>query len=372
MRSKKIKVAVLAAAVIGILAMPAAQMEAKAEGFVSVNNRASGISTVTFHTPESTLRQYAGLTWEELDMRMKLRLNVTDSECGPLAKKALSDHAYYMGTEEVKLLDMDLEKCMGNSGWTQDVEKTYAPIRVSIALPAGSDPAKDYAVISLKEGGAVEVLGDLDTDPKTVTVDSKYFDTFLIVSAPAGTFDDYRETDSIAVESLELPIYVKKIGSTVNILGNHPMGVLTDEAEVKATVGGKAVSLGIERVTPGPNAMYALDSAAKKTNAENKRRAATKADGSDEVVPSYYEMNLRVGPGERATSTNGKVRITISVPSSFPVYADYAVAVLNMDGSVTLMKDIDENACTITVDTDQFRTYLFLWGYKGAFDSIEG
>lgn len=372
MRSKKIMAVALAAAMAtGTLVAPASQLEAKAAaGFVSVNNQASGISSVSFHTPEDTLRQYAGLSWEELDMKMKLRLNVTDSECGPLARKALGDKAYFLGAEEVKFLDMDLEKCLGNSGWTQDVERTYAPIRVSIALPKDSDPKKDYAVISLKEAGEVDVLGDLDADPKTVTVDSDYFDTFLIASAPAGTFDRYRQVDSVAVESLELPIYVKKIGSTVNILGDHPMGVLTDEAEARAAVGGKALSLGISGITPGVNAMYALDSAVKGTNAENKRRAGKKADGSDEVVPGYSEMNLLVGAGVRATSTNGKLRITIGVPYSFPVYADYAVAVLNMDGTVTIMKDIDENPCTVTIDTDQFRTYMFLWGKKGAFDSI--
>ena len=61
----------------------------------------------------------------------------------------------------------------------------------------------------------------------------------------------------------------------------------------------------------------------------------------------------------------------MTVPYGLPAYADYAVAVLNMDGTVTIMKDMDQNESTITFDTDQFRTYVFLWGKKGAFDNLQ-
>lgn len=369
MRLKKMMAAVLTAALVsGIMAMPGAGLEAKAAELVYTNNQASGISSVNMQTPQETVRLYAGMSWQLLEAGMGVRLNVSDSECGPLAKRALTNMALTLGVSEVKTLDMDLEIYMRKGGWSQDVDETTGRIRVCIALPAGSDPTRDYAVISLKADGAVEVLGDLDLDPATITVDSDYFDTFMIVAGPAGAFNAYRTASPNALDVLETPVYVKKIGSTVRIEKDFPMGVLTDPGQVRAATGGQNVSLQMTGVMPGDNAKYALDSAIKKTNAANKRKAAIKEDKSDEVVPSYFEMEMKTGSGARITNTSGKLRITMAVPYDFPAYADYAVAVLNMDGSVTIMKDIDDNESTITVDTDQFRTYAFLWGKKGAFD----
>lgn len=369
MKLKKIMAVVLTAALmLGILAAPGAQLEVKAEGLVYTYNRASGISSVVIQTPQDTVRLYAGLSWQLLEMGVGVRLNVTDSECGPLARRALTNMAAALGVREVKTLDMDLEKYMTKGGWTQDIEETTGRIRVSIALPAGSDPTSDYAVISLKAGGAVEVLGDLDLDPGTITVDSDSFDTFMIVAGPAGAFNAYRAASPNALDALGIPVYVKKIGSTVNVLKDYPMGMLTDLGQVRAAAGAQVSSMEMSGVVPGANAMYALDNAIKTTNAANKRKAATKEDKSDEVIPSYFEMEMKTGSGQRITNTNGKLRLTMAVPYDFPAYADYAVAVLNMDGSVTIMKDIDNNESTITIDTDQFRTYAFLWGKKGAFN----
>lgn len=368
MKLKKIIAAALTAAlVLGILAAPETGLEAKAAETVYTNNQATGIPGVNMQTPQQTVRLYAGLSWQQLEAGIGVRLNVSDSECGPLARRALTNMAAALGASEVKTLDMQLEKYLKKGGWFEEIAETTGRIRVGIALPAGSDPTKDYAVISLKAEGAVEVLGDLDPDPATITVDSDYFDTFMIVSGPAGAFDAYRTASPNAVDDLEIPVYVKKIGSTVKIEKDFPMGVLTDPGEVRAATGGKNVILQMTGVMPGDNAKYALDSAIKRTNALNKRKAATKADKSDEVIPSYFEMEMKAG-SDRITSTNGKLRITMAVPFDFPAYADYAVAVLNMDGTVTIMKDIDENDSTITIDTDQFRTYAFLWGKKGAFD----
>lgn len=370
MKLKKwVAVVLTAAVVLGILASPETQLEVKAAELVYTNNQASGISSAVMQTPQNTVRLYAGLSWQMLEAGMGVRLNVSDSECGPLARRALAGTAAALGAGEVKTLDMDLEMYLPKGGWTQDITETNGRIRVSIAIPAGSDLTKDYAVLSLKDDGTVEVLGDLDLDPATITVDSDWFNTFMIVAGPAGAFDAYKAASPNALDILDIPVYVRKIGSTIKIEKDFPMGVLTDAAQVRVAAGGKNVtSLEMVGVMPGDNTKYALDSAIKSTNAENKRRVGKKKDNSDEIIPSYFEMGLKTGAGERITNTNEKLRITMDVPFDFPAYADYAVAVLNMDGSVTIMKDLDENACTITVDTDQFRTYAFLWGKKGAFD----
>ena len=46
---------------------------------------------------------------------------------------------------------------------------------VGMTLPKGSDPTRDYAVISVRQDGSLEILGDLDPEPTTLTVDSSYY-----------------------------------------------------------------------------------------------------------------------------------------------------------------------------------------------------
>lgn len=374
MISKRIMAIVLTTALaLGIMVMPAAKLDVKAaEGDPAVytNNQATGISAVNIQTPQETAKIYAGLSWELLDMGVSVRLNVSDSVCGPVAKGTLNNMAALLGASEVKTLDMDLEKYLKNSGWTLDIEETNSRIRVCIALPAGSDPAKDYAVISLGREGALEVLGDLDPHPSTITVDSRYFDTFMIVAAPAGTFDAYRVANPNALDKLTVPPYVKQIGSTINTasydLNVYALGVLTDAGTVRAAAGGETVSLEMRDVIPGNLAKYALDEAIRQLNMANQKDAD--ADKKVMGAHSCCELELKTGSGKRIVSTNGKLRITMTLPYNFPIGADYALAVLNNDGSATILKDIDANESTITIDTDQFRTCVFLWGTKGAFD----
>lgn len=383
MRFKKGMATLMAAVMVaGILMMPAAGLQAEAVGRTGVytNNQATGIPRVNIQTPQETTKLYAGLSWEAMEQDIGVRLNVADGACGPAGRKVLLDTALLLGAAEVKTLDMDLEAYVQNGGWTKDIPETNARIRVCIGLPAGSDPTMDYAVLCLKNGGGVEVLGDLDPDPSTITVDSEHFDTFMIVAAPMGTFNAYRVANPNALDEMECPVYVKWIGSTIGADVNrergtvYSLGMLTDAGTVWAAAGGKNVVLDMREVTPGILAKNSFDSVIKLTNAANKMYTVPKAlenkeKRDDTQTYSYYDIALQCGP-ERVLTTNGKLRLTVTIPQDYPVYADYAVAVLNMDGSVTVMKDIDMNPNTITFDTDQFRLFVFLWGKKGAFDTM--
>lgn len=362
MRTKKIMATILTAAVVLGGFMPLTAKAAGSGPAAYTDNRAAGISSVRIQTPQDTLKIYAGLSWESLDAGISVRLNVSDSACGPAAKENLNNVAASLGAYEVKTLDMDLEKYLDGVGWTQDIIETNSRIRVCIALPAGSDTTKDYAVISVAKDGRLEVLGDLDPHPSTVTIDNRYFGTLMIIAAPAGTFDAYRVVNLNALDKLTIPPYVKAIGSTINTASYDPgvaaLGVLTDEGTVRAAAGGKIVTLEMKSVLPGAAAKYALDDAVRQFNIAN--RIGGKVTGA---YP-YCELEMIAGSGKRVLSTNGKLRITMSVPFNFPIDVDYAVAVLNADGTVTILKDIDANESTITVDTDQFRTYVFLWAAK--------
>lgn len=361
MKLKKVAAMALSAAmVLGVLLAPEGQLQVKAAGGVYINNKAKDIPAVSIQTPQEIVRLHSGISWAGLEENVSVRLNVTEAVCGPLAKKALRDRAASLGASEVAMLSMDMEYYLG-SGWSQDVKEINGALRVCIWLPEGSDLTKDYAVISLRKDSVTEVLGDLDPEPGTITVDSDYYDTFMIVSGPKGTFDAYKTPDPHALDNEELPVYVKKInGSTINTESKayevRSLGVLTDEATVIAAAGGRKVSLRLTDVLPGEKAKTALQQAVE-------RECGKKAD---EI--KFNELELVNDKGQRIINTSEKLMITITVPYYFPAYADYAVAVLNADGSVSILKDMDGNPSTVTISTDQFRTCVFLWGKEGAFD----
>ena len=260
-----------------------------------------------------------------------------------------------MRASVVKVLDMDME-LYTKEGWTEDVVGMTSPIRVGITLPKGSDLTKDYAVISVKEGGGMEILGDLDPEPTTLTVDSSYFDTFAIIAAPAGTFNAYRVASPRALDQIWISTYAKDIVSTVSSESRgyqmYDIGTASDAATVRAAVGDQIVSLEVSASEPGPYSMGPL-------------RYAAWGIGAKGI--SCYEIELKNGKRERVTQTNQKILVTMTIPFNFPAYADYAVAVLNADGTVSIMKDMDINDSTITIATDQFRSYAIMWAPKGAF-----
>ena len=374
MRFKKITAITLAAVLAaGALMMPTAAWQAEAaDNLVYTDNRVSDIPRANIQTPQDAVRLYAGLSWKALEDNVGVRLIVSETGRGPVAKSVLDRAVASLGAAEVKTIDMRLEKYIGAGGWVQAVEETAERIRVCIALPAGSDPSKDYAVISLKAEGGYEVLGDLDPDPATITVDTDNFITYTIVAAPAGTFNNYRVINPKALDKMAIPHYVKKVPSAISARSYDPevysLGIITDTATTWPLVGGSGSWLELRATLPGKNAVAAMENAIKNTNAVREKIKEGEKVKDKEII--YYDVLLRNQKAEQIIRTNGKLRITMTVPYGTPAYADYAMAVLNENGSVSILKDIDADAGTITFDTDQFRLFVFLWGKKGAFDKI--
>ena len=368
MKFKKIIATVLTSVMaLGIFVAPVSGLQAEAAPDWSTNwndvrvytaNYSKSIPSINMQTPQTTVKLYAGMSWERLEENIGVRLNVSDSECGPQAMNGFHTLAAAMGATVVKVLDMDME-LYTKEGWTEDVVTMTSPIRVGMTLPKGCDLTKDYAVISVRENGSMEVLGDLDPEPTTLTVDSASFDTFAIIAAPAGTFNAFRVASPHALDQLWVSNYTKDIISTVSAESKgyrmYDIGTVSDVAAVRAAVGDQIVSLEVSSFEPGPDSMSLLRYAAWKAGA---RRA------------SYYEIELKNGKGQRVTETRQKIRVMMTLPFDFPAYADYAVAVLNADGTVSILKDIDTNDSTITIDTDQFRSYAIMWAPKGTFALI--
>ena len=368
MRVKRVVAVIMAAAMsLCVFAAPASKLQTEAAPDYSKNwndvrvytaNYSKTFSNVSIQTPQATVKMYAGISWEQLELNVGVRLNVTDSECGEQARNTFSNMAASLGGHVVGILDMDME-FYTEEGWTQDVVGMVSPVRVGMVLPNGSDPTKDYAVISIKQDGGLEILGDLDPNPVTLTVDSSNFDTFAVIAAPAGTFNAFRNVSPYALEQLWISTYAKDIVSTVSAASKgyqmYDIGTTTDAAAVRAAVGDQIVTLEVGAAEPGPYSAGPLRYAAWRAGARG---------------ASCYEIELKNGRKERVLQTNQKILVTMTVPFSFPAYADYAVAVLNADGTVSILKDMDVNDSTVTIATNQFRSYAVMWGPKGAFDLL--
>ena len=342
---------------------PANEMKAEAaiplnEGRVySINSDKDYFARVSISTPETTTRLYSGLTWQQLSMNIGVRLTIDDPICGPAALTAFDYMAKSFGGNVVRVVDADLEAYVDN--WCKDIVSTYSPIRVALEFASGWDTTKDYAILSLKEDGSIEVLGDIDANPASITVDTGYFDTFAIVAAPQGTFNAYRVASPVALANLPKPPYCKEIPSTISTksLCSHlyDIATITDAATVKGAVGDSKPELVIRDARPGKLARAAIDLAVAQVPA---------------MKVSHHQVDMLKRNGTKVEQTAQKIRVTMTVPYNFPAYADYAVAVVNENGSATILRDLDIDAHTITIDTDDFRAFAIIAGKDGAFDAL--
>lgn len=362
MKAKKLIAAVMATVMsAGLFLMPQAEMEANAfdnwnSARVYTYNSVSDIANVSICTPPNSVKGYAGLSWEQMEMNMGVRMNVTQSACGNDARVMFNQKAASLGASVVKILDMDLEFYIDKNGFHRDVDMTNAPLRIAMTLPNGCDTTKDYAFISIKRDGNLEILGDLDgINNGTITVDSSYFDTWALIVGKPGAFNAYRYLSPTAINDLTFSNYTKYVGTTVSAgAACHQVfsiGMVTDATTVQNVVGGKT-KIEIIDVVPGPNAQAVIQNAALTAGARG---------------ISYHDLILTNGHNNRVYQTSQPLVLTVTVPFDYPVYADYAVAILNADGSVTIQKDIDINDSTVSFSTTQFRNFAILWGPKGSF-----
>lgn len=364
MKAKKLAAVLLASVMaLSVFVTPASALQVKAapngnNSKVYTMNFTKDIPNVRIQTPPGTVKMYSGMSWERLEMNVGVRLNVTDSSCGKEAQAMYQGLAAFLGSSIVRILDMDME-WYHNDGWVKDVTGFLSPIRVAITLPAGSDPTRDYAIISLRDDGSLEVLGDLDPDPATITVDSAYFDTFVIISGAKGAFDATRSASAAALNEVWVSNYAKRINSSVSsaaICHNvYSIGMVSDLETVRRNINNDYPTLEIRDVEPGSDAKKLL-------------KNAMVTCGAKSVF--YFDILLKNGYGQRITKTADKLRVTITVPFGFPAYADYALIMLNSDGSVSILRDIDANDSTITVDTNQLGTCAIIWGNKGSFSQL--
>ena len=324
----------------------------------SARTNSTVIPRVSVSTPAVTAALYAGMTYEQNTDGFEVVLEVTDqpttAATNPIVQYTAFANAYKIEAN----LKLDFKVCrdiFGNS-----VAELAKPVRIAVWLPKDYDPNRDYGAVILKTDGTCEIRGDLDFSPEMITFDTKYVSHIAIVSAPKGSFDAYKIADPASMEQLVFPVWNSAIVSTVptteNINEWVKCGMISPWEEVRAEVGNYSW-MAFQHWFPGEENVLGQTF-----------EKAMKAAGGKEMV--YIDPYL-YSNGKMLEQTAKPYILTFSVPKNLPAYGEYAVAVCNMDGTVSVYKDIDFNENTVSLYTNLFRKYAIIWGYEGTLKEVK-
>jgi hypothetical protein len=103
---------------------------------------------------------------------------------------------------------------------------------------------------------------------------------------------------------------------------------------------------------------------------------AAKEVASNVTVAKYIDIKINITQngsttGKTVTSLSKPIRFVISAPSGYDTSVkDFAIIRVH-NGQTTVLPDLDNNAATITFETDRFSTYAVAVGDKGAFDAYK-
>lgn len=121
----------------------------------------------------------------------RLSLVCTNSMHGEAAEVSINDGLAILAANKVSAVKGPVIDILGyiNKKKATDIE---TPITVVMGVPDSFRQAGyDYAIMLVQEGGRVSILTDKEADPSIVSVDTKGFGVYVLVKAPAGSFDKF-------------------------------------------------------------------------------------------------------------------------------------------------------------------------------------
>lgn len=141
--------------------------------------RATVVDGVAVTTPKSQVP--AGLS-----------LAVTNTWHGEKAEVSINDGMNILAANKIEAVKGPVIDVLGfvNKKKATDID---TPITIVIGVPKSFRQAGyEYAVMLVQEGGRVSILTDKDADPTIVSVDTTGFGVYVLVKAPAGSFDMFK------------------------------------------------------------------------------------------------------------------------------------------------------------------------------------
>lgn len=339
---------------------------------ISVSN-SSNISDFAVQTARNSVKAYSLMNWGEEAAEFQNVLHVSNSNCGPKAVQMFNDKATALGATVSGIYDLQLNRELG--GCIRRTFLTAEPIQICMTAPSSSADV-DWAIVSYNTDATLSVLPDIDKESGTITFTANNFFIWAVVSAPKGSFKKYKAIgpSKFAVATEQSLVSYPKHGSVFTTMSadcvNSPVdaiGVVTPIVSVRAAMGltdaeranGLYPILKVKTSDAGPAARKVMDAAIKA------------AKGSDAI---YLDTDLAKefdGLHTSITSLSAPITVTLSVPATFPMYADYAVVILDSNGQAKVFKDIDTDASTISFSTTDFRMIALIHGAPGSFNSYK-
>ncbi len=115
------------------------------------------------------------------------------------------------------------------------------------------------------------------------------------------------------------------------------------------------------------NIILKVDDASETAPKEDKQKVETQISGlSDCKLGQYLDVRLLkiIGSSETPiTKTKEKITVTFEIPANLRGKNEYSVIRVH-DGLTTVLKDLDSDPGTITIETDQFSTYALVYVEK--------
>ncbi len=143
-------------------------------------NTASAVSATVVSTPVESLAAAIGLSESDRKAGTNIRSYICDNR-DKASKAALQSAAEAAGKTVAGYVNMDLYT-ITKKGVVSKVTASTEPVTVTFALPARlAKTNANFSVLAIGADGKAVIMNDVDTDPRTLTFNTKVFGAFTIV-----------------------------------------------------------------------------------------------------------------------------------------------------------------------------------------------
>ena len=141
---------------------------------------ATAVSATVVSTPKANLASAIGLSEADLQAGTNIRSYICDNR-DKASKAALQSAAEAAGKTVAGYVNMDLYT-ITKKGVVSKVTASTEPVTVTFALPARlAKTNANFSVLAIGADGKAVIMNDVDTDPRTLTFNTKVFGAFTIV-----------------------------------------------------------------------------------------------------------------------------------------------------------------------------------------------
>lgn len=161
---------------------------------VETNNMSSHVTSFAVATPKPSVNAAVGLSAAKMEAGQYVMVTVADSQCGELARQAVTNAASAVSAKLAAILEIDVDILSANGATVEEIMQLASPVELVVSAPSGIDGNQyDFAVVRLHDG-KTDILPDLDSDPKTITFTTDKFSVYAVVYGEKGSFDAFKAT----------------------------------------------------------------------------------------------------------------------------------------------------------------------------------